>query len=105
MSVAIDRHGAVYVAETWNYRVQKFTADGAFLTKWGTHGAGPGQFDGNEGVTVDANDNIYVSDNNNERVEKFRAPLTAMPATGPVGAGLLAAALGSSAALRLRRRS
>ena len=33
--IAIDRDGNVYVADSWNYRIQKFTADGQFLGKWG----------------------------------------------------------------------
>ena len=40
----MDSTGNVYVADTWNYRVQKFTSNGAFITKWGSEGSGDGQF-------------------------------------------------------------
>ena len=34
-SVATDSAGNVYVADLQNSRIQKFSADGAFLTQWG----------------------------------------------------------------------
>ena len=34
----------VYVVDTGNHRVQKFTLDGKFLEEWGSEGAGGGQF-------------------------------------------------------------
>jgi hypothetical protein len=30
--VAVDALGSVYVADQFNYRIQKFTADGSYLT-------------------------------------------------------------------------
>ena len=33
--VAIGPDGSVYITDTWNHRVQKFSADGKFLTMWG----------------------------------------------------------------------
>ena len=35
---------------------------GAFITKWGSHGAGDGQFSGPGGVATDAAGNVYVAD-------------------------------------------
>ena len=34
----------VYVADTVNHRIQKFSLTGSFITTWGTSGAGNGQF-------------------------------------------------------------
>ena len=42
--VAVDNLGNVYVADTYNDRIQKFTSDGTFLASWGTYGTGNGQF-------------------------------------------------------------
>lgn len=44
-SVAVDKQGNVYVVDGSKYRVQKFTSDGEFLTKWGSNGDGDGQFE------------------------------------------------------------
>ena len=34
----MDDSGNVYVADVFNYRIQKFDGTGAFLTKWGSRG-------------------------------------------------------------------
>src|SRR5271168_4692332 len=42
-AVAVDTQGDVYVADQLGYVVQKFTADGALQTEWGSYGGGHGQ--------------------------------------------------------------
>lgn len=69
--IAHDSAGNVYVADRNNDRIQKFSANGAFITKWGTAGSGNGQFDSPEGVAIDSDNNVYVTDYNNGRVQKF----------------------------------
>ena len=44
--VATDNGGAIYVSDTTNNRIQKFTIDGTFITTWG----GEGQFLWPQGV-------------------------------------------------------
>lgn len=34
--IAVDTQGDVYVADTWNHRIQKFDADGNFQRAWGS---------------------------------------------------------------------
>lgn len=34
--ISVDSGGNVHVADTGDYRIQKFTADDAFITEWGT---------------------------------------------------------------------
>jgi tripartite motif-containing protein 71 len=43
----------------------------SFITKWGSKGAGDGQFFSPEAVAVDSSDNVYVADNSNNRIQKF----------------------------------
>src|SRR5438128_4027703 len=50
--VATDGSGNVYVADRTNNRIQKFDADGTFLTAWGTAGSDNGEFDTQTGVSL-----------------------------------------------------
>ncbi|MFC4785344.1 6-bladed beta-propeller [Nocardioides sp. MAHUQ-72] len=61
-SLAVGDDGRVYVVDTGNFRVQVFSADGAFLDAWGTFGEGPGQFLWPFDVAVDDQGGVYVAD-------------------------------------------
>jgi predicted membrane-bound mannosyltransferase/streptogramin lyase len=71
--IAVGPDGSVYVADTWNYRIQKFTSDGQFVKMWGTNGQGetPDAFWGPRDVAVDADNHVFVTDTGNKRVVKF----------------------------------
>ncbi|MCL4297056.1 MAG: zf-HC2 domain-containing protein [Anaerolineae bacterium] len=62
--VAVDSQGNIYVADSGNTRIQKFNAEGQFLTQWGSPGAGDGQFQIPFGLAIDEQDNVYVVDDN-----------------------------------------
>lgn len=71
--VAVSPDGSVYVADTWNHRVQKFTAAGEFVTMWGYFGQGeaPDAFWGPRDVAVNAQGEVFVTDTGNKRVVVF----------------------------------
>ena len=69
--VAVASDGSVYVADRGNHRIQKFTSQGVFVTKWGTQGTGDGQFDYPVDVTVASGGSVYVADRDNYRIQKF----------------------------------
>ncbi len=71
--IAIDAAGNLYVTDTGNKRVQKFTPDGQFLQAWGGGGIIPGAFEEPVGIGIDEQGNIYVADTWNRRVQKFDA--------------------------------
>ena len=50
--IAADASGNVYVADTNNNRIQKFTETGVFVAVLGGAGSGDGEFNRPEGVAV-----------------------------------------------------
>lgn len=85
--VAADGSGNVYVADTFNDRIQKFDAGGTFVTAWGSEGSGNGEFAEPQGVAADAGGNVYVADTHNHRVQKFDASGRFVTAWGSQGDG------------------
>jgi DNA-binding beta-propeller fold protein YncE len=71
VGVAVDGEGAVYVVDSNNHRVQKFSETGVYLTQWGGLGGQAGRFDHPNGIAVDSNGNVYVTDPVYERIQKF----------------------------------
>jgi len=71
--LALDPGGDVYVAETYNQRVQKLTASGTPLLAIGSYGSGNGQFSTPFDVAAKSDGSIYVADTGNDRVQKFDA--------------------------------
>ena len=59
------------MADLYNNRIQKFDANGTFITKWGSYGSGDGEFSDPRGITVDSAGYLYVSDYWNNRIQKF----------------------------------
>jgi uncharacterized protein (TIGR03663 family) len=80
--VAVDKQGNVYVADTWNHRIEKFDNTGKFVTSWGSFinlsdpasssdSAPNDKFYGPRGVAIGPDGNVYVTDTGNKRVLIF----------------------------------
>ncbi len=73
--VAIGPDGTVYVADTWNHRIQRFTAEGEFISMWGFFGQGetPYALWGPRDIAIDFQGQVYVTDTGNKRVVVYDA--------------------------------
>ena len=83
--IAVDAAGNVYVADSYNNRIQKFDSSGKFLLAWGSYGEEESQFDEPRGIAVDAAGNVYVADAYNNRIQKFNSSGNFLLAWGSYG--------------------
>jgi len=85
--VAFDDAGCIYVADTYNHRVQVFEADGTFIRVWGSYGTDIGEFMYPEDIAVDVTGAVYVVNTENHRVRKFTADGAFITSWGSYGNG------------------
>jgi predicted membrane-bound mannosyltransferase/DNA-binding beta-propeller fold protein YncE len=76
--VAVGPDSSVYVTDTWNHRVQKFTEDGKPDKIWGQYGQpvaeipeSKSSFWGPRGIAVDSQGRVFVADTGNKRIVVF----------------------------------
>lgn len=76
--VAVGPDGSVYVTDTWNHRVQKFSETGEPVKTWGRFGqplpedpASTEYFWGPRGIAVDSSGRVFVADTGNKRIMVF----------------------------------
>ncbi len=72
MGVAADPSGSLYVADTYNHRIQKFNASFQHVLTFGTYGSYNGQLYEPWDLAVSPEGNrVYVLDTGNGRVQEF----------------------------------
>jgi len=70
--IKVDKEGFIYVLDSANYRIQKFSPKGLFITSYGNgKGEGPGQFLRPKSIALDDKMNLYVADTNLFRITVF----------------------------------
>jgi streptogramin lyase len=69
--VATNVPSEVYVVDSGNNRVERFTETGEYLGAFGGPGATPGSFSSPSGIAIDEDNFVYVADQGNARVQKF----------------------------------
>jgi sugar lactone lactonase YvrE/4-amino-4-deoxy-L-arabinose transferase-like glycosyltransferase len=85
--IAVGTDSSVYVADTWNHRIQKFTSDGTFVNMWGYFGQAETPFAiwGPRDIAIDANGNIFVTDTGNKRIVVYDSDGNYVTQFGSVG--------------------
>jgi len=68
--IAVDDERNIYVADTGNSRIQKFTSDGEFLSSWETNGFKNEELQSPVGIAIYEN-NVYVVDETQNIIQKF----------------------------------
>jgi glucose/arabinose dehydrogenase/plastocyanin len=90
-AIAVDSSsGNVYVADTANNRIQVFSSNGTFISKWGEYGPPirNGTLRSPEGIAVDSSSgNVYVADTDNNRIQVFSSNGTFISRWGEYGGG------------------
>jgi sugar lactone lactonase YvrE len=81
------KSGNIWVADTYNNRVQKLNSKGEYLSQFGSKGSGNGQFTGPSGIAIDNSGNVWVTDSGNNRVEKFNSKGEYLSQFGSEGSG------------------
>ena len=65
--IALDSQENIYVADSGNFRIQKFDSGGQYLQTIGKKGQGPGEFENPSRIFFDAQDTIYITDGGGRR--------------------------------------
>jgi sugar lactone lactonase YvrE len=71
MDVVIDNSENIYILDAGNYRIQKYSPSGEYITSMGRSGQGPGEFQTALSMEIDNSGILYVYDTGNRRVQRF----------------------------------
>ena len=72
--IAVNKQGEIFISDTFNARVEKFSPEGKFIKEWGKAGDGPGEFLQHGYVAridVDNQGFVYVREFDGGRIQKF----------------------------------
>lgn len=86
-NIKFDSNDNLYIADTSNFRIQKFTAAGKFISSFGSVGTGVGQFARPKGIALDKNNLIYSVDSAFNVIQVFQPDSKLMIYFGGAGEG------------------
>ncbi|MGH7805275.1 MAG: NHL repeat-containing protein, partial [Candidatus Binatia bacterium] len=65
--IAVAKDGRIFVADTWNHRIQVLTAEGEPVDEWAPRLYGP------RAIAIAPDDSVFVTDSGNRSVVRFSA--------------------------------
>lgn len=74
MGIAVDSKGRVYVSDTYNHRIVRYTKSGEFDAAFGEFGSGDTNLAYPKGIAVTADGDIIVADYGNHRIQMLLPP-------------------------------
>lgn len=83
--IALDAEGYVWMVDTGNSRVDRYTPTGKFNDFVGSAGSEPGKLSAPEGLALDSTGDLWVADTGNNRVEEFSKTGTYLRTVGSLG--------------------
>ena len=85
--IAISKDDIIFISDSRNHRIQKFTLDGEYLGQFGSFGSGHGQLNMPWGIDVDKEGNVFVADWRNDRIQMFTGDGEWLASFGQSGTG------------------
>ncbi len=88
--IAVAPNGNVYATDTWNGRVEEFTAAGQFIRAWGQQnlnvsGLKPTDLYGPRGIAIGPDGSVYVADTGHKRIQVFSSDGRFLRSIGSAG--------------------
>lgn len=67
--MAVNSSNEILVTDFHHHMVKIFDGEGQFVSAFGSHGKGNGQFNAPTGIALDNDDNVVVADWGNSRIQ------------------------------------
>ena len=67
--IAMDSAGNIYILDSGNQRIQKFSSEGKYLATIGRKGQGPGEFSSPSSLDIDSKGYLYVLDSDQRKLQ------------------------------------
>lgn len=71
LGLAVNKAGVIFVSDSTNHRIQRFTSDGRHTLTFAAQGSKQGFLNFPEGLAVLGEDKLYVADCGNDRIQIF----------------------------------
>ena len=85
--IAVTPNGKIWVADTGNNRLEKFSQTGGLILSLSGPGSEPGKLKEPSAVTVAPDGSIWVADSGNNRIQAWNSSLTLIHTIGKEGSG------------------